>query len=103
MRTADVMINSNPPRERLRERAPRLKWIQTTGAGVDSLVPLDWLPPDLALTNNRGARGEKARAAGAGGDAKRQSRPPGRCGLSRLTHRSRAAERRFRDRDDAAD
>ncbi|MGZ5119339.1 MAG: D-2-hydroxyacid dehydrogenase, partial [Burkholderiales bacterium] len=38
LRTADVMINSSPPREKLRERAPRLKWIQTTGAGVDQLA-----------------------------------------------------------------
>lgn len=58
--TADVMINSSPPKDRLRERAPRLKWIQTTGAGVDSLVPLNWLPRDVVLTNNRGAHGAKA-------------------------------------------
>ena len=58
--TADVMINSSPPRENLRARAPRLRWIQTTGAGVDSLAPFDWLPSDVALTNNRGAHGEKA-------------------------------------------
>src|SRR5688500_11476840 len=60
LKTADVMINSRPPRDRLRERAPRLKWIQTTGAGVDSLMPLDWLPEDVVLTNNRGAHGAKA-------------------------------------------
>ena len=60
LRTADVMINSNPPREGLRRRAPRLKWIQTTGAGIDNLLPLDWLPRDIALTNNRGAHGSKA-------------------------------------------
>ena len=58
--TADVMINSNPPRGNLRGRAPRLKWIQTTGAGIDNLLPLDWLPRDIALTNNRGAHGTKA-------------------------------------------
>jgi phosphoglycerate dehydrogenase-like enzyme len=58
--TADVMINSSPPKERLRERAPRLRWIQTTGAGIDSLLPLDWLPADIALTNNTGAHGAKA-------------------------------------------
>lgn len=60
LKTADVMINSSPPRERLRERAPRLKWIQTTGAGVDGLMPFDWLPSDITLTNNSGAHGEKA-------------------------------------------
>jgi phosphoglycerate dehydrogenase-like enzyme len=60
LKTADVMINSNPPKEDLRGRAPRLKWIQTTGAGIDGLLPLDWLPADIALTNNRGAHGPKA-------------------------------------------
>ena len=60
LKTADVMINSNPPRDGLRSRAPRLKWIQTTGAGIDGLLPLDWLPGDIALTNNRGAHGPKA-------------------------------------------
>jgi phosphoglycerate dehydrogenase-like enzyme len=60
LKTADFMINSSPPRERLREHAPRLKWIQTTGAGIETLLPLDWLPGDIALTNNSGAHGPKA-------------------------------------------
>lgn len=60
LKTADVMINSNPPSERLRERAPRLRWIQTTGAGIEHLLPLDWLPLDIALTNNSGAHSAKA-------------------------------------------
>jgi phosphoglycerate dehydrogenase-like enzyme len=60
LKTADFMINSNPPRDRLRERAPGLRWIQTTGAGIDGLLPLDWLPADVALTNNTGAHGAKA-------------------------------------------
>ena len=60
LRSADLMINSSPPRERLRERAPRLKWIQTTGAGIETLLPLDWLPSNIALTNNSGAHGPKA-------------------------------------------
>jgi phosphoglycerate dehydrogenase-like enzyme len=60
LKTADVMINSNPPRQNLRQRAPRLKWIQTTGAGVDQLAPFDWLPEDVTLTNNSGAHGAKA-------------------------------------------
>ena len=60
LKTADFMINSNPPKERLRERAPNLKWIQTTGAGVDGLMPLDWLPDGVVLTNNSGSHGAKA-------------------------------------------
>jgi phosphoglycerate dehydrogenase-like enzyme len=60
LETADFMINSFPPKEDLRRRAPRLKWIQTTGAGIDALLPLDWLPDGITLTNNRGAHGHKA-------------------------------------------
>jgi len=60
LKTADLMINSSPPRENLRSRAPRLRWLQTTGAGIDGLLPLDWLPKDIVLTNNRGAHGAKA-------------------------------------------
>jgi phosphoglycerate dehydrogenase-like enzyme len=60
LKTADVMINSSPPQDRLRERAPRLKWIHTTGAGIEGLLPLDWLPADAVLTNNTDAHGAKA-------------------------------------------
>ena len=60
LKTADFMLNHAPPRERLRERAPRLRWIQTTGAGLDAILPLDWLPAGVTLTNNKGAHGPKA-------------------------------------------
>jgi phosphoglycerate dehydrogenase-like enzyme len=60
LKTADFMINNAPPQERLREQAPRLKWIQTVGAGVDGLMPMTWLPADITLTNNSGAHGAKA-------------------------------------------
>ena len=40
--------------------APHLKAIFVTWAGVDALLPLDWLPPGVALLNNRGTHGEKA-------------------------------------------
>lgn len=60
LRTTHLMINSTPPRDALRRRAPLLKWIQTTGAGIDGLLPLDWLPADIALTNNSGAHSAKA-------------------------------------------
>lgn len=35
--------------------APQLKLIFVTVAGVDRLAPFDWLPPGVALLNNRGA------------------------------------------------
>ncbi len=40
--------------------APRLRWIHTTGAGVDQLMPLDRLRSDLMLTNSSGIHSDKA-------------------------------------------
>jgi phosphoglycerate dehydrogenase-like enzyme len=40
--------------------ASRLRWIHTTGAGVDQLLPLDGLRDDLVLTNSSGIHGDKA-------------------------------------------
>lgn len=58
--TVDFMIASRPPRESLGRRAPKLRWIQTTGAGIDHLLPLDWLPREITLTNNSGPHGARA-------------------------------------------
>ncbi len=40
--------------------APRLKLIFLTNAGLDRLAPFDWLPPGVALMNNRGVHAAKA-------------------------------------------
>ena len=40
--------------------APALKMVFCTSAGLDRMVPLDWLPPGVELLNNRGAHGGKA-------------------------------------------
>jgi glyoxylate/hydroxypyruvate reductase A len=40
--------------------APRLKWIHVHGAGINHLLPLDWLPSNVTLTNSRGIHAEKA-------------------------------------------
>jgi phosphoglycerate dehydrogenase-like enzyme len=60
MATAEVMIGWRLPQERLRERAPGLRWIHLKGAGVEHLLPLDWLPRGLVLTNNSGVHAPKA-------------------------------------------
>lgn len=60
MRDADAMIGYRFPKEGLSETAPNLKWIQVLGAGVDYLLPLDWLPEGIALTTNSGAHVPKA-------------------------------------------
>jgi glyoxylate/hydroxypyruvate reductase A len=40
--------------------APHLKLIFLTNAGLDRLAPFDWLPPGVALLNNRGTHAAKA-------------------------------------------
>lgn len=58
---ADIMIGYMFPLEEVKAVAPRLKWIHIIGAGVEHLLPLDWLPEDAVLTNNRGAHAPKSR------------------------------------------
>ncbi len=56
----DVIVDPRFPRQTLAERAPRLKWIHIIGAGIEPLLPLDWLPPKVMLTNNSGVHFDKA-------------------------------------------
>ena len=60
LRTAHIVVGVPENRTRLRARAPNLKWIHSSLAGVDRLLPFDWLPRDIELTNNRGVHGHKA-------------------------------------------
>jgi glyoxylate/hydroxypyruvate reductase A len=60
MRTANVLFGWRFDREDLAEKAPRLRWIHAHGAGINHLLPLDWLPRGAVLTNSRGIHGEKA-------------------------------------------
>jgi phosphoglycerate dehydrogenase-like enzyme len=60
MQDADAMIGYRFPRERLAARAPRLKFVQVLGAGVDYMLPFDWVPKGLVLTTNCGAHVPKA-------------------------------------------
>ncbi|MGI9233032.1 MAG: D-2-hydroxyacid dehydrogenase [Woeseiaceae bacterium] len=60
MASADVLFAWDFERAGLAEFAPHLRWIQLQGAGVNHLLPLDWIPPGVTLTNSRGAHGERA-------------------------------------------
>ncbi|MFI4986254.1 MAG: D-2-hydroxyacid dehydrogenase, partial [Alphaproteobacteria bacterium] len=60
MRTADALFGWRFERRDLAMRAPRLKWVHAHGAGVNHLMPLDWLPPGAVLTNSRGVHGPRA-------------------------------------------
>lgn len=57
---ADLIIGVPAQRERLEQRAPKLKWLHSTSAGIDGALPLDWLPRNAVFTNNSGAHGHKA-------------------------------------------
>lgn len=59
MKTADVLVGWWFPKKDLREIAPNLKWIHIIGAGIEHLLPLDWLPRGVQLVNNRGVHGPK--------------------------------------------
>ena len=58
--TAEILVGVPARRDNLRVRAPALRWLHVTSAGVDGFLPLDWLPRGVAFTNNRGAHGRKA-------------------------------------------
>ncbi|HEV2546416.1 MAG TPA: D-2-hydroxyacid dehydrogenase [Stellaceae bacterium] len=57
----DVVRDPKFPIRDLASVAPQLRWIHIIGAGVEPLLPLDWLPRDVILTNNSGVHVEKTR------------------------------------------
>lgn len=59
MATANVLVGYRFPTEDLGVIAPNLLWIHIIGAGVEHLLPLEWLPPSVKLVNNRGAHAPK--------------------------------------------
>lgn len=60
VRDADVLVAYQFPHRGVAEKARRLRWIHEIGAGIDHLLPLDWLPSRIALTNSRGVHVPKA-------------------------------------------
>ena len=60
MSDTDVLLTWDLPTEGLAEVAPHLKWIHCIGAGVEHLLPMDWLPAKTTLTNNKGVHAAKA-------------------------------------------
>ncbi len=55
----DVATDPRFPLRNLAAAAPNLKFIHITGAGIEPLLPLDWLPQGVSLTNNSGVHGSK--------------------------------------------
>lgn len=60
MNDADVLLTWNLPTANLAAVAPNLKWIHCIGAGVEHMLPMDWLPEHVVLTNNKGVHAAKA-------------------------------------------
>jgi phosphoglycerate dehydrogenase-like enzyme len=56
---AEAFVGWVFPTKGLVRRAPHLKWIQLTGAGVEHLRPFSWMPQGLKLTNCSGVHGPK--------------------------------------------
>lgn len=57
----DVLIDPRFPLRKLTQIAPNLRWVHITGAGIEPLLPLDWLPQQAVLTNNSGVHVKKIR------------------------------------------
>lgn len=61
----DVLCDPRFPLQTLAAKAPRLRWIHVSGAGIEPLLPLHWLPAHAVLTNNSGVHAEKIRESAA--------------------------------------
>ena len=57
---SDVLVAWNFPKTNLKKIAPNLKWIHCVSAGVEHLLPTDWMFDGLVLTNSSGAHAKKA-------------------------------------------
>ena len=60
MADADVLLTWDLPTENLATIAPKLKWIHCIGAGVEHMLPMDWIPEGVTITNNKGVHAAKA-------------------------------------------
>ena len=60
MSNSDVLVAWNFPTSNLKKIAPNLKWIHCIAAGIEHLLPLNWMYDNLVLTNNSGVHSKKA-------------------------------------------
>jgi len=60
MSTSNILIAWNFPTSNLKKNSPNLKWIHCISAGIEHLLPLDWMFEGLVLTNNSGVHSKKA-------------------------------------------
>ncbi|MGY9056231.1 MAG: D-2-hydroxyacid dehydrogenase [Alphaproteobacteria bacterium] len=57
----EILIGQTFDKPNIGQMAPKLKWVYATSAGIEDLMPLDWLPPGVVLTNNSGTHFPKTR------------------------------------------
>ena len=57
---SDILVAWDFSTINLNKVAPNLKWIHVISAGVEHLLPLDWMFDGLVLTNSSGAHAKKA-------------------------------------------
>ena len=60
MSNSDILVAWNFPTSNIKKSAPNLKWIHCISAGVEHLLPLDWMFNNLVLTNSSGVHSKKA-------------------------------------------
>jgi len=60
MSNSDILLAWNFPTSNLKKISPNLKWIHCISAGINHLIPLDWMHEGLKLTNNSGIHSKKA-------------------------------------------
>ena len=60
MSNSDILLTWNFPTSNLKKVSPNLKWIHCVSAGIEHLLPLDWMFEGLVLTNNSGVHSKKA-------------------------------------------
>lgn len=60
MSNSDILLTWDFSTKNLKKVAPNLKWIHCISAGVEHLLPLDWMFEGLVLTNSSGAHSKKA-------------------------------------------
>jgi len=60
MTNSNILLAWNFTTSNLKKVSPNLKWIHCISAGIDHLIPLDWMHEGLVLTNNSGIHSKKA-------------------------------------------
>lgn len=63
-KTAHAIVTYRFPKDTIAGDAPDLQLLQILGAGVDYLLPLDWVPPGVRILTNSGAHVPKAAQSG---------------------------------------